>query len=59
MQPTEVLRLASRMPDAFDSMWWHLMHPGGMPDWQRDGESMQDARDRMKRERAAAKARLG
>lgn len=47
------------LPDAFDSLWWHALHPAGVADWQQDGETMQQARDRMKSERAEAKKRLG
>lgn len=55
----DLTRLALELPDAFDSLWWHALHPAGVADWQQDGETMQQARDRMKAERAEAKKRLG
>lgn len=55
----DLARMALELPDSFDSMWWYALHPGGQPDWQQEGETMQEARERLKAERAAAAARYG
>lgn len=55
----DLVQLARDLPDVFDSIWHHVFEGCAKADWKLAGESMADARDRMKRERAAAKAALG
>lgn len=54
----ELAAIANETPYLFDSLWWYTMNPNGAPEWKEQQETMKQARDRMKRERAEAQAKF-
>lgn len=56
------LEMALEYPDLFNQVWYDLTHAApktdGKPSWKKAGETATQARDRLRAEREAEKARL-